>query len=51
MQICRDGSRGIQWLHSVRIIKGKQHTLDMQVRVTAQLENGFYLCSALQLEK
>ena len=48
LQIC---SRGIPWLHSVRIIKGKQHTLDMQVRVTAQLKNGFYLCYALQLEK
>ena len=49
LQICHDGSRGIQWLHSVQIIKGKQNTLDM--RITAQLKNRFYLCSALQLEK
>lgn len=51
LKICHDGSRGIQWLHSVRIVKCKQNTLDMQVRVTAQLKNRFYLCSALQLEK
>lgn len=51
LQICHDGSRGIQWLHSVRIVKCKQNTSDVQVRVTAQLKNRFYLCSALQLAK
>ena len=50
LQICHDGSRGVQWLHSVWIIKSTQNTLDMQVRATAQLKNRLYLCSALQLE-